>query len=146
MHEVAMLKWMEQLQTIRTELTQLMSAKTAKDFEQRLEALLEKISTNPNVINSLALALNTQSQLKSTFNFGFEKLWKNIQLPNKKDQERTLYILHELQFKIHEMEKEVSRFRRLNQNDSIPIHSRTADNRISVLEKRTANNTITKLV
>lgn len=142
-----MFKWMEQFQTIRTDLVHLMSAKTSKDLEQRMEALLEKISTNPNVINSLSLALNTQSQVKSAINFGFEKLWKNIQLPNKKDQERTLYILHELQFKIHEMEKEVTKLRRLSPNESISINSRSVENRISVVDNAsTKHHAMTKLV
>lgn len=106
-----MFKWIEQLQVAKKDLQTLAASKTSKEFEQKVEALLEKLSTNPQFLSALSLLLNTQSQIKSFVNFSFEKLWKNIQLPNKKDQERTLYLLHELHFKIHQMEKEVVRLK-----------------------------------
>lgn len=137
---------MNQLQLAKTDVKNLLSSKSTKEFELKMEAILEKLSTNPQLLNTLSILLNTQSQLKSLVNFGFEKLWKNIQLPNKKDQERTLYMLHELQFKIHQMEKEVTRLKRphgdvsgLNKKDSEPRP-------ISVLDKRKTDHVVSKMV
>lgn len=140
-----MFKWIEHIQHAQTELTILSKSKTAKEFEQKLETLLEKLSTNPRILNSLSLALNTQAHIKSLVNFGFEKLWKGVQLPNKKDQERTLYLLHELQFKLHLMEKDITRLK------SNPISSPSETNHskartFTVLDARVSEKTSSKLV
>jgi hypothetical protein len=139
MIEVAMFKWMEQIQLVKTDLKTLIDAKSTKEFQQNLEQILEKLSTNPQVLNTLSLTLNTQSHLKSLTNFGFEKLWKGLQLPNKKDQERTLYLLHELQFKIHQMEKEVTRLRKPSFNNVSPIrHKQTEAQPINIKNSASA--------
>ena len=106
-----MFKWTEQFQTAKDDLKKLSSSKSVKEFEKNMEIILEKLSTNPQFLNALSLILNTQSQIKSLMNYSFERLWKNLQLPNKKDQERTLYLLHEMQFKIHQMQKDMKRKR-----------------------------------
>jgi hypothetical protein len=125
----------------------LLDAKSTKEFQQNLEQILEKLSTNPQILNTLSLTLNTQSHLKSLANFGFEKLWKGLQLPNKKDQERTLYLLHELQFKIHQMEKEVTRLRKPNLNNVSPIHQKQPEARsINIVAKQKNPATANKLV
>ncbi|MBL7545351.1 MAG: hypothetical protein JNL11_16145 [Bdellovibrionaceae bacterium] len=135
-----MFKWMEQIQTVKSELQQLATVKTTKDLEQ----VLEKLSTNPQLLNTLSIVLNTQSQIKSLVNFSFEKLWKNLQLPNKKDQERTLYLLHELQFKIHQMEKEMNRFKKsIHPNQEMTsLPSRP----ITFVDKRATDKPISKMV
>ncbi len=142
-----MAKWMDQLQNAKMDLTNLMSSKTSKEFEQKMEAMLEKLSTNPQFLNALSLLLNTQSQLKSFMNFSFEKIWRNIQLPNKKDQERTLYLLHELQFKIHQVEKEMIRLRSLPSREFINRKERQTETRpITVLNKQKTDIPVSKLV
>lgn len=146
-----MFKWMDQFQSstiqlAKTDLKSLLSSKTTKEFETKLESILEKLSTNPQLLNTLSVILNTQSQIKSLVNFSFEKLWKNVQLPNKKDQERTLYMLHELQFKIHQMEKEVSRLKR-PYGDISNINQKNSEPRpITVLEKRKTEQPVSKMV
>lgn len=95
----------------KEDLIKLLSSKTSKEWETNLEHLLEKASTNTTFLNSLTLILNTQSYSRLLFNNFLEKIWKNLQLPNKKDQEKTLYLMHELQFKIHQLEKELKLLR-----------------------------------
>ncbi len=137
---------MDQLQLAKTDMKNLLSSKSTKEFELKMEVILEKLSTNPQLLNTLSILLNTQSQLKSLMNFGFEKLWKNIQLPNKKDQERTLYMLHELQFKIHQMEKEVSRLKR-PYGDVSGLNKKNSESRpLTVIEKRKADQVASKMV
>lgn len=146
-----MFKWIDQLQIAKlqqakTELSNLLSSKTTKEFETKMESILERLSTNPQLLNTLSIILNTQSQLKSLVNFSFEKLWKNVQLPNKKDQERTLYMLHELQFKIHQMEKEVSKLKR-PYGDISNINQKSTEHRpITVLDKRKTDQPVSKMV
>lgn len=136
---------MDQLQLAKAEMTQLLSSKSTREFEVKMETILEKLSTNPQLLNTLSLLLNTQAQVKSLVNFGFEKLWKNVQLPNKKDQERTLYMLHELQFKIHQMEKEVSRLKR-PYGDVSGINHKTEPRPITVIDKRKTDQPVSKMV
>lgn len=142
-----MLKWINQVQTVRVELQKMWSAKTPKELEQTLETFFEKLSTSPNFLNVLSLALNTQSYAKSFINDSFETVWKNIQLPNKKDQERTLYLLHDLQFKISQIERNIDSLKKAT-HPSVPIKSNRAnDSRlISVAEKRSSDNKVAKLV
>ncbi len=147
MNGVAMVKWMDQLQNAKTDLKLLASSKNSKEFEQKMEAMLEKLSTNPQFLSALSLLLNTQSQLKSFMNFSFEKIWKNIQLPNKKDQERTLYLLHELQYKIHQVEKEMARLRALPSSELVNRKERQTETRpITVLNKQKTDMPVSKLV
>lgn len=141
-----MFKWIEHLQSAKNDLTQLTSSKTNKEFEVQMEAILEKLTTNPQFLSSLALLLNTQSQIKSLVNFSFEKIWKNIQLPNKKDQERTLYLLHELQFKLHQVEKEVIRLKANPTKDIAPSSDRTNARLFTVVDKRKTDKSVSKLV
>lgn len=106
-----MIKWNSFQGLLKEDLNKLLSSKTTKEWETNLEQFLEKVSTNPTFLNSLTLLLNTQSYSKLLFNSFMEKIWKNLQLPNKRDQERTLYLIHELQFKIHQIEKELKQLR-----------------------------------
>lgn len=129
-----------------SELTHLLSSKSSKEFEQKMEVILEKLSTNSQLLNALSFLLNTQAQAKSLVNFSFEKLWKNIQLPNKKDQERTLYLLHELQFKIHQIEKEMVRLKRPYSDPSSMSKHSSEPRPITVLDKRKTEHPVSKLV
>lgn len=146
-----MFKWIDQLQIAKlqqakTELSNLLASKTTKEFELKMESILERLSTNHQLLNALSIVLNTQSQFKSFVNFSFEKLWKNMQLPNKKDQERTLYMLHELQFKIHQMEKEVSKIRRPYSDVSSVNQNSNESRPITVLDKRKTDQPVSKMV
>ena len=144
-----MFKWNEQFQTAKDDLKKLSSSKSVKEFEKNMEIILEKLSTNPQFLNALSLILNTQSQIKSLMNYSFERLWKNLQLPNKKDQERTLYLLHEMQFKIHQMQKDMNRLNAPPTSVFTPRKERPTGTRpISVLNQshNQANTPVPKLV
>lgn len=103
--------WNSNALGMKEDVIKLLSSKTSKEWETNLEHFLEKASTNTTFLNSLTLLLNTQSYSRLLFNNFLEKVWKNLQLPNKKDQEKTLYLMHELQFKIHQLEKELKLLR-----------------------------------
>lgn len=139
----------QQNKLIKDELLKLINAKTTKEWEQNLESLLEKISTNSLFLNTLSLALNTHSFSKLILNNFLEKLWKNLQLPNKKDQERTLYLIHELQFKIHQLEKEIKKQNLKTKTTISPINSTQAnkipDTALSLLKTQKSPNNITNL-
>lgn len=138
-----MKKWNSLQLLIKEDLNKLLSSKTTKEWESNLEQLLEKVSTNATFLNSLTLILNTQSYSKLLFNSFMEKMWKSLQLPNKKDQERTLYLMHELQFKIHLLEKELKQIRLqqqyANQNAKNSERMQIKDNsNISILKTKKA--------
>lgn len=139
----------QQNKLIKDELLKLINAKTTKEWEQNLESLLEKISTNSLFLNTLSLVLNTHSFSKLILNNFLEKLWKNLQLPNKKDQERTLYLIHELQFKIHQLEKEIKKQNLKTKTTISPINSTQAnkipDTALSLLKTQKSPNNITNL-
>lgn len=117
----------------KEDLIKLLSSKTSKEWESNLEHLLEKASTNTTFLNSLTLILNTQSYSRLLFNNFLEKIWKNLQLPNKKDQEKTLYLMHELQFKIHQLEKELKMLR-------LQQHSGSGSRPVEKIPRKEASN------
>jgi len=134
---------------LKDEVKELLNSKTTKEWEHNLEKLLEKASTNSFVLNSLSFVLNTQSASKILFSSTLEKLWKNLQLPNKKDQEKTLYLMHEMQFKIHQLEKELKQQRIKTQmaqqirKQDVP---NITDNHISVLKTKKTTSNLTNIV
>lgn len=133
------------------ELKKIANAKSPKEFESHLENILEMVSTHPFFLNSLSLILNTQSLSKLMLNQTLEKVWKGLQLPNKKDQEKTLYLIHELQFKIHQLEKELKQQHLTTQLKNTvkmkPLSSHeSSDNTLSNLRPKKSASNVTNLV
>ncbi|NUM57962.1 MAG: hypothetical protein HUU56_04980 [Bdellovibrionaceae bacterium] len=133
------------------ELKKIANSKSSKEVEKHLENLLEMISTHPFFLNSLSLVLNTQSLSKLMMNQTLEKIWKSLQLPNKKDQEKTLYLIHELQFKIHQLEKELKQQQLATQLKNTvkikPLSSHeSSDNSLNNIRPKKSASNVTNLV
>jgi len=81
--------------------------KNEKTFEKQFEQGLEKLMTHPLFMESMSILLNLNSYRRIFFKESLSKLWKTLELPNKHDQEKTLFLMAELQHKIMKLEREL---------------------------------------
>ena len=76
-----------------------------KGFEAQVENYLDRLFTNETFLSMMAMALNINSARKVFIKKTMHSLWKSMQLPNKVDQDRTIYMVNELQFRLAQMEE-----------------------------------------
>lgn len=82
-----------------------------EQFEKGLDENLEKVLKNPIFLQAVGTALNLNSYRKSWMNQALTTSWKLLQLPNKRDQERTLHLINELHHRIAELETKLDESR-----------------------------------
>ncbi|MCM2277410.1 MAG: hypothetical protein NDJ89_04985 [Oligoflexia bacterium] len=80
-------------------------------LEKSLDHKLEKLFSNPAFLGSISLLLNANSYRKLATNFALRQVWKALQLPNKRDQERTLHLIQELSHRIDILKDKLDRVR-----------------------------------
>lgn len=79
-----------------------------KDLSQDIEAFLDKVTTHPLFLEGVSSLLNLNSYRKLFLKRSMQTIWKTLELPNKRDQEKTLYLVTELQYQIQKLEKELA--------------------------------------
>jgi hypothetical protein len=82
-----------------------------EQFEKGLDENLEKVLKNPLFLQAVGTALNLNSYRKAWMNQALTSGWKLLQLPNKRDQERTLHLINELHHRIAELEAKLDESR-----------------------------------
>jgi hypothetical protein len=63
-----------------------------------------KLFSHPRFLDAIGTALNFNHQRKAWLRRMLTASWKTLQLPNRRDQERTLYLIHELHHRIAKLE------------------------------------------
>lgn len=96
--------------------------RTFNDLEKDIDVSLEKLVTHPTFLKTVGTVLNLNSYRKILMNRALTAGWKFLQLPNKRDQERTLHLINELHHKIAELE---ARLEVTRDKDSPPSRSST---------------------
>lgn len=82
-----------------------------KDLTQEIEEFLDQVTTHPLFLNGVSSLLNFNSYRKILIKKTMQQIWRSLELPNKQDQEKTLYLVSELQFKIQKLEKQLAQAR-----------------------------------
>jgi hypothetical protein len=82
-----------------------------EQFEKGLDENLEKVLKNPIFLQAVGTALNLNSYRKAWVNQALISGWKLLQLPNKRDQERTLHLINELHHRVAELEEKLDQAR-----------------------------------
>ncbi|MCM2323930.1 MAG: hypothetical protein NDJ90_11780 [Oligoflexia bacterium] len=85
----------------------LSNPKKLDAIEKTIDKNLEKLFANPAFLQSISMMLNANSYRKILVNFALTQIWKSLQLPNKRDQERTLHLIHELNHRIDTLKEEI---------------------------------------
>jgi hypothetical protein len=78
-----------------------------KDFDEKLERILK----SPVFLQAVGTALNINSYRKVWMNQALIAGLKLLQLPNKRDQERTLHLINELHHRVAELEAKLDQAR-----------------------------------
>lgn len=82
--------------------------KSMGELESRMDRLLEKVFSHPAFLQGVGTVLNLNSYRKLWVNRCLTVAWKSLQLPNKRDQERTLHLINELHHRIAELEEKLA--------------------------------------
>lgn len=104
-----------------------------EQFEKGLDENLDKVLKNPVFLQAVGTALNLNSYRKAWMNQALTAGWKLLQLPNKRDQERTLHLINELHHRVAELETKLDQAREEAIENSAKSESRVGR------KKKTAN-------
>lgn len=107
-------------------------------FEKDLDEKLEKVLGNPLFLQAVGTALNLNSYRKIWMDQALMAGWKFLQLPNKRDQERTLHLINELHHRIAELEAKLEAARESNSSSDADAATSAASSRLA-RRKKTAN-------
>ena len=74
-------------------------------WEGATSEYLEKVMRSPTVLEPGAAWLTTMMRLKAAGDEATATLWGSLGLPTRRDQERTLHLLHQLQSRMIDLEE-----------------------------------------
>lgn len=104
--------------------------KNVAELESRLDRILEKVFSHPAFLTGVCTLINLNSYRKLWINRGLTQAWKALQLPNKRDQERTLHLINELHHRISELEEILDLRKRNAPEMPNPAHGSVAGGRM----------------
>ncbi len=74
-------------------------------WERATAQYMEKLVTNPQVLNPAASMLTAVMKTKTATDRAMSAWWSALGLPTRRDQERTLHLLHQLESRLHDLEE-----------------------------------------
>ena len=74
-------------------------------WEGATSGYLEKVLRSPTVLEPGAAWLTAMMKLKAGSDLAAASFWGSLGLPTKRDQERTLHLLHQLQSRMIDLEE-----------------------------------------
>jgi hypothetical protein len=77
-------------------------------WEQKTAELLETVLKNPKVLEPAGTMLSASMKLKAASDKAMATWWGSWGLPTKKDQERTLHALNQLNSRILDLEERLA--------------------------------------
>jgi hypothetical protein len=119
-----------QLKLLQNSLLQNKFPAMDKAVTHALDTAIDSVTTNRLFLEGMSTLLNLNSYSRIATKKGLRGLWKALELPNKYDQEKTLYLVSELQFKIQRLEKQLEQKK---------IDDQTAETTIIAAKRKTKN-------
>ncbi len=95
-----------------------------KMWEKKTGSYLEKVLRNKSFLKASSEALNSGLKNKVVVDRALLQTWKNLLLPNKKDQEKTLHLLNELHGRIFDLEAKLDDLKIKSDQAQAPIIQR----------------------
>lgn len=77
-------------------------------WEQATAQYMEKVMANPSVLGSAGAALTAVAKTKTAAGKAMTALWSGIGLPTRRDQERSLHKLNQLETRLHDLEEQLA--------------------------------------
>jgi polyhydroxyalkanoate synthesis regulator phasin len=78
--------------------------KQAQRMEELLEKSMDTVTSHPAFLNAVSTMLNVNSYRKIWFRRTMEALWKDLELPVRREQEKLLSHIEELSVRIKKLE------------------------------------------
>ena len=72
------------------------------------EKYIDRVTTHPLFLEGVSTVINLNSYRKIAQRALLRKIWKSLELPDKQDQEKTLYLVAELEHKIRKLERDLN--------------------------------------
>lgn len=97
-----------------------------EQVEASVEKKLEQLTTHPLFLKSVATLIDLNSNRILLTKKLLRHLWQQLELPVRKDQEKTLYLVQELQFHVQKLEAELQQLRTQKNaptTTSVPLRS-----------------------
>jgi len=88
---------------------------------QKIEQIFLKITTHPLFLGGVGVALNLSAYRKLIRKKLLQSLWLGLELPNRLEQEKILYLLSELEARLARLERRLT-LQNLNQETSQQSH------------------------
>jgi hypothetical protein len=85
-------------------------------WEQRTAEFTEQLLKSPLMLEPAGLMLSTAMKLKAASDQAVAAWWASVGLPTRRDQERTLHALNQLQSRIIDLEERLAESQRHNVN------------------------------
>jgi hypothetical protein len=77
-------------------------------WEQATAQYFEKVIANPSVLASTGTLLTLAMKTKAATDRALAAWWAGIGLPNRRDQERALHKLNQLETRLYDLEEKLS--------------------------------------
>jgi hypothetical protein len=81
-------------------------------WEQATASYMEQVLQSPAVLGPAGMMMGQAMKRKAAADKAMTTFWSNIGLPTKRDQERTLHALNQLQSKIYDLEEQLDALKR----------------------------------
>jgi hypothetical protein len=87
-------------------------------WEQTTANYMDKVLQSPAVLRPAGTMLGQVMKNKAATDKALANFWANLGLPTKRDQERTLHALNQLQSKIYDLEEQLEDLRAAKSKDN----------------------------
>lgn len=77
-------------------------------WEQATAQYMEKVMANPSVLGPAGAALTAVARTKTVASKALTAWWSVIGLPTRRDQERSLHKLNQLESRMHDLEEQLA--------------------------------------
>ncbi len=76
-------------------------------WEQATAQYMEKVLTNPGVLGPAGAMLTAAMRTKTATDKAFAAWWSSFGLPTRRDQERALHKLNQLESRLYDLEEQI---------------------------------------
>jgi len=85
-------------------------------WEQATAQYMEKVMSNPGVLGPAGAMLSAAMKTKAATDKAVSTFWASMGLPTRRDQERSLHKLNQLESRLYDLEEQLYAQQQQNQN------------------------------
>lgn len=76
-------------------------------WEQATAHYMEKVLSNPSVLGPAGAVMTAMMKTKAATDRAISAWWSTVGLPTRRDQERTLHMLNQLESRLYDLEEKL---------------------------------------